>query len=85
MNFRVLCPLPERLSKIPENDPSKAPHKSQAHVCHYGLDITTLDSPWRNEFRETVPPDILVDSNSNKDGSRDRFVGIDRVCGGDGR
>jgi hypothetical protein len=83
MNFRVLCPLPESLSEIPENNPSKTPQKSQAHVRHDGRNIAILDNPWRNEFRETVSPDILVDSNSDKDGSCDRFVRIDGVCGRD--
>jgi hypothetical protein len=83
VNFRVLRPLPERFSKIPENDPSKTPQKSQAHVRHNGLDIAALDSPWRNEFRETVSPDILVNSNSDKDRPCDRFVRIDGVGGGD--
>lgn len=83
VNFRVLCPIPERLSKIPENDSSKTPQERQAHVRYDGWDIATLDNPRCNELRKAVSPDILVDSDSDKDRSCDRFVGIDRICGGD--
>ncbi len=84
MHLRIPRPLPKRLPLIPKQNPKQTPQNNQAHIRHNWRDISTLNNPRRNEFTKAIAPDILIDRDSDEDGARDRFVGIDRVGGRDG-
>ena len=84
MYLRVSRPLSECLSIEPENDTSQAEEKNQAHVRHNWRDISTLDDPRGDKFRESITPNILVDRDGDENRAGHRFVGVDRVCRGNG-
>lgn len=84
MYLWIPSPLSERLSIKPENDPRQTEEKNQTHVRHNRRDVSTLDNPRGDEFRESVAPNVLVDRDGNEDWSCDGLVRIDRVCRRDG-
>ena len=84
MHRTVFRPSPERLSKVIEDNASQTPERDQAHVGHDGRNIASLINPRRDEFRETVSPDVLVDRHGDHERAGNRLVRVDRVGGGDG-
>jgi hypothetical protein len=84
MNFREPCPLPKRLTEIPENNACRTPQYNQTHVRHDGWNIAALDDPRRDELGEPIAPDILIDSDSDEDRACDGLVRVNRVRRGDG-
>lgn len=85
MHFTVPCPDPELLSPEPKNNATDAPQRDQTHVRHDWGYISILDDPSIDEFRESVTVKVLVDCNAYKYRAGNRLVGINCVCGGDGR
>lgn len=60
MDLAILRPASEFLAPEPKNHTSEAPQDDQAHIGHDGWDITALDSPRRDELRETIAPYVFL-------------------------
>lgn len=67
MHQAVLGPGPESLSTEPEDDSGKTPERCQAHIGHDWRHISTLLSPSIDKLRESITPQILVDSYAHED------------------
>ena len=85
MHVTMLRPLPESLPEEEEQDPERAPEGDQGHVGHDGWYVPAGEDPGRDEFGETVAPDILVDGDADEDTARDGLVAVNSVGGGNGR
>ena len=83
MYFWVLCPLPECLPIIPKDDSSQTEEENQRHVGHNRRNVPALDNPRSDEFRESISPDVLVDSDGHKYGTCNGFIRVDWVGRGD--
>lgn len=75
----IPSPSPKGLAFEPEQNPEQTPKDGQSHVSHDGFHEATLFNPRRDEFREAVAPQVLVDSNGNEDTPRDRLVRVNGV------
>ena len=85
MNPAILGQPSEHLPLVPKQDAKSAPQKRQRHIGHDGRNITTLNNPGSDKFREAVSPQVLVDGDRDEYRAGDRLIGVDGVCGSDGR
>lgn len=79
MDHRISRPAAKRLTLPPEKNPEQTPQGNQRHVGHDGRDISVRQNPRRDKLGIAIAPEVLVDSDSDKDGTGHGFVRIDRV------
>ena len=77
VHLRVSGPLSERLTIEPEDNSGATEEGYQGHVGHDWWDVSGLDDPGRDELRESISPNVLVDGDGNEDGTGDGLVRID--------
>lgn len=80
MHTRMRSPLPTLLSPEIKDDSKRAPQNYQTHIHHYGRQIAVLHGPLGDELAKAVPPEVLVDGDSDKDRASSWLVTINRIC-----
>ena len=78
-------PSSKLLAPDPEYDTTAGPEEEKAHVCHERRHVSRLLNPRCYKLRDTVSPNILVDSNRDENRASYWFVRIDSVSGCDSR
>ena len=74
MNLIVLCPSSKVLSVEPEQDSKQTPQGRQAHIKHDRGNVAVRDDPIGDEFREAIPPKVLIDSDGDKNRASDGLI-----------
>jgi hypothetical protein len=81
MNIAIPTPPPERLPVEVKHKPKQTPQRNQPHIRHNRRHKPALLHPRRDELRKPIPPDVLVDRDSDHERASDGFVRVDGVGG----
>jgi len=81
VNIAIPTPPPKSLPVEVKHKPKQTPQRDQPHVRHNRRHKPALLHPRRDEFRKPIPPDVLVDRDSNHERAGDGLVRVDGVGG----